>query len=182
MCCGAWSDRIAALFGEAVPLEARGPQMGVTEPLPYAIGPSIGLSSPVETEGLYFRQIRRGNIVFGGGLKGPAYAEPIRAYVKPDNTLRQLRELRRFVPAFARVQLIRVWSGIEGYTADWQPIIGHSATSPGVHYAFGFNGEGFAIGPGVGEVMAELIATGATTTPIEPFSIARFVQKVALPA
>jgi hypothetical protein len=30
--------------------------------------------------------------------------------------------------------------------------------------------------------MAELIATGATTTPIEPFSIARFAQKVALPA
>jgi sarcosine oxidase subunit beta len=183
VCCGAWSNRIAALFGEAVPLDARGPQMGVTEPLPYAIGPSIGLSSPVETEGLYFRQIRRGNIVFGGGLKGPAHADTIRAYVRPDNTLRQLRELRRFVPAFARVQLIRVWSGIEGYTADWQPIIGRSATTPGVHYAFGFNGEGFAIGPGVGEVMAELIATGTTKTPIEAFTIARFAPKaVAQPA
>ena len=32
-------DRIASLFGEAVPLEARGPQMGVTEPLPYALAP-----------------------------------------------------------------------------------------------------------------------------------------------
>ncbi|MFX9877871.1 FAD-dependent oxidoreductase, partial [Acinetobacter baumannii] len=71
VCCGAWSNRIASLFGEAVPMEARGPQMGVTEPLPYAIGPSIGLSSPIETETLYFRQIKRGNIVFGGGLKGP---------------------------------------------------------------------------------------------------------------
>jgi sarcosine oxidase subunit beta len=174
VCCGAWSKRIAALFSETVPLEARGPQMGVTEPLPYAIGPSIGVSSPIETEGLYFRQIRRGNIVFGGGLKGPAHADTVRAYVKPDNTLRQLRELRRFVPAFEHVQLIRVWSGVEGYTADWQPVIGGSATTAGVHYAFGFNGEGFAIGPGVGEVMAELIATGATTTPIESFSIARF--------
>jgi sarcosine oxidase subunit beta len=179
VCCGAWSNRIAALFGEAVPLEARGPQMGVTEPLPYAIAPSIGLSSPIETEGLYFRQIRRGNIVFGGGLKGPAHADAIRADVKPDNTLRQLRELRRFVPAFEHVQLIRVWSGIEGYTADWQPVIGRSATTAGVHYAFGFNGEGFAIGPGVGEVMAELIATGATTTPIESFSIARFAKASA---
>ena len=101
VCCGAWSGRLAALFGEDVPLEARGPQMGVTEPLPYAVGPSIGISSPIESEGLYFRQIRRGNVVFGGGLKGPALPGPIRAYVKPDNTLRQLRELRRFVPAFA---------------------------------------------------------------------------------
>jgi sarcosine oxidase subunit beta len=94
--------------------------------------------------------------------------------VRPDNTLRQLRELRRFVPAFERVQLIRVWSGIEGYTADWAPVMGPGATTPGVHYAFGFSGEGFAIGPGVGEVMAELVATGATLTPIEAFSIARF--------
>ncbi|WP_192385889.1 NAD(P)/FAD-dependent oxidoreductase, partial [Mesorhizobium silamurunense] len=30
---GAWGARIAAQFGEEVPLEARGPQMGVTEPL-----------------------------------------------------------------------------------------------------------------------------------------------------
>lgn len=171
---GAWSGRFAASFGEPVPLEARGPQMGVTEPLPYAIGPSIGVSTPIEHEGLYWRQIERGNIVFGGGLKGPALADQIRAYVKPDNVLRQLREMRRFVPAFEQVQLLRVWSGIEGYTADWAPVLGPSARVPGLHYAFGFNGEGFAISPGVGEVMAELLATGQTSTPIAPFAIARF--------
>ncbi|MBT9503350.1 MAG: FAD-binding oxidoreductase [Burkholderiaceae bacterium] len=171
---GAWSGQFAAGFGEPVPLEARGPQMGVTEPLPYAIGPSIGVSTPIETEGLYWRQIERGNIVFGGGLKGPALADQIRAYVKPDNVLRQLREMRRFVPAFEQVQLLRVWSGIEGYTADWAPVLGPSARIPGLHYAFGFNGEGFAISPGVGEVMAELLATGQTSTPIAPFAIARF--------
>ena len=177
--CGAWSNRIASQFGETVPMEARGPQMGVTEPLPYAIGPSIGLSSPIETEGLYFRQIARGNIVFGGGLKGPAEADAIRAYVKPDNVLRQMRELRRFVPAFGQVQLIRVWSGIEGYTADWQPVMGPSARVPGLHYAFGFNGEGFAISPGVSETMAELIATDRTEIPIAPFSVGRFASQQA---
>jgi len=114
--------------------------------------------------------------VFGGGLKGPASAEHVRAYVKPDNVLRQLRELRRVVPAFENVQLIRVWSGIEGYTEDWQPVMGPSARVPGLHYAFGFNGEGFALGPGVGETMAELIATGRMSTPIETFSIGRFGQ------
>lgn len=174
VCCGAWSNRIAKLFHEEVPLEARGPQMGVTEPLPYAIGPSMGVSSPIETDGLYFRQITRGNIVFGGGLKGIVDPERIRAFVKPDNILRQMRELRRFVPAFAHVQLIRVWSGLEGYTADWQPVMGPSGTTPGVFYAFGFNGEGFAISPGVGDVMAELLATGKTTTPIDRFDIRRF--------
>lgn len=171
---GAWSNKLAAAFNEPVPMEARGPQMGVTEPVPYAIGLSIGVSTPVEEEGLYFRQITRGNIVFGGGLKGPASIETIRAGVRPDNTLRQLRELRRFVPALARLQLLRVWSGIEGYVADSRPVMGPSARLPGLHYAFGFNGEGFAISLGVGETMAELLATGKTVTPIEAFSIGRF--------
>lgn len=172
--CGAWSNRLAAQFGEAVPMEVRGPQMGVTEPLPYAIRPAIGVSSPADHEVMYFRQISRGNVVFGGGLRGTADADTIRAYVKPDNVLRQLRELRRLVPAFEHVQLIRVWSGIEGYTGDRQPVMGASARVPGLHYAFGFSGEGFAISPGVGETMAELMATGRTSTPIENFSIARF--------
>jgi len=177
--CGAWSKRLAEQFGETVPLDPRGPQMGVTEPLPYAIGPSIGLSSPIEHEGLYFRQIARGNIVFGGGLKGPADTERVRAASRPDNILRQMRELRRFVPAFENVQLIRVWSGIEGYTPDWQPVMGPSARVPGLHYAFGFNGEGFAISPGVGETMAELMATGQTSIDLSRFAIGRFAGALA---
>ncbi|OIQ72716.1 sarcosine oxidase subunit beta [mine drainage metagenome] len=150
--------------------------MGVTEPVAYAIGPSIGVSTPIEEEGLYFRQIARGNIVFGGGLKGPASTDTVRAYVEPDNVLRQMRELRRFVPALARLQLIRVWSGIEGYVGDARPVMGPSAHVPGLHYAFGFNGEGFAISLGVGETMAELMAKGSTATPIEAFSIGRFAD------
>src|SRR3546814_18524695 len=35
-----------------------------------------------------------------------------------------------------------------------------SAGVPGLFYAFGFCGHGFQLGPGVGDVMAELIATG----------------------
>ena len=173
---GAWSKQFAAAFDEDITLVARGPQMGVTEPYPYAIEPSIGVSSPIDYEGLYFRQVARGNIVFGGGLRTGADIAAIRAHVAPDNTLRQLRELRRFVPAFRQLQLIRVWSGVEGYSADGVPIIGPSAKIPGLHYAFGMNGEGFAISLGIGDVMAEVITTGATSTPIDAFSIGRFSQ------
>ena len=93
--------------------------------------------------------------------------------------LRQLRELRRFVPAFGNVQLIRVWSGMEGYISDWQPVMGPSARVPGLHYALGFCGEGFAISPGVGETMAELMATGSTSIPLEHYNIARFAPQQA---
>ena len=39
---GAWGNRISTSFGEPVPMIAKVPHMCVTEPVPYAIGPTIG--------------------------------------------------------------------------------------------------------------------------------------------
>jgi len=182
LCAGAWADKLSAAFGEPVPLTPRGPSMGVTEPMPYGIVPVVGVSTSIAHEGVYFRQVKRGNIVFGGGLRGPAYPDLKRAYVLPENTLRQLRELRRLAPALGKLQLLRTWSGIEGYLQDDLPVMGASARVAGLFYAFGFCGHGFQLGPGVGDVMAELIATGATSTPIEPFHIRRFATVAAEPS
>jgi sarcosine oxidase subunit beta len=60
--------------------------------------------------------------------------------------------------------------------------MGASPKVSGLYYAFGFSGHGFQLGPGVGDVMAELIATGSTTTPIAPFGIGRFAAAQADPA
>ncbi|EGH72565.1 FAD dependent oxidoreductase, partial [Pseudomonas syringae pv. aceris str. M302273] len=39
---------------------------------------------------------------------------------------------------------------------------------------------GFQLGPGVGDVMAELISTGSTRTLISPFDIRRFTDPTAI--
>jgi sarcosine oxidase subunit beta len=177
---GAWSEKLSAVFGEPVPLGVYGPQMTVTEPLPYRIAPTIGVATPHLHETVYFRQVKRGNIVCGGFARGPASNETNRATVLPEAILGQMEQLRRVMPGFARVNMIRSWSGIEGYLPDDVPIMASSATTPGLFYAFGFCGAGFQIGPGVGDVMAELIARGTTTTPIAPYGISRFTNaKVA---
>ncbi|MBL8699281.1 MAG: FAD-binding oxidoreductase [Alphaproteobacteria bacterium] len=175
---GAWGGALAAAFGEPVPLVARGPQMAVTEPVPYAITPVVGVSSKIAEEGIYLRQIPRGNVIFGGGSRGPAFTDIRRAYVMPRNTLGQLTQIRRVIPALNALRIIRVWSGIESYLPDDIPIMGPSARVSGLFYAFGFCGHGFQLGPGVGDVMAELIDTGATSTPIDPFHIRRFARTV----
>ncbi len=180
--CGAWSARLSAQFGEPAPLEFRAPSMAVTEPLPYRAGPFVAMNSGLIDEVMYFRQIERGNIVIGGGRRASVDLDTARANIEPDNILRQFRELRRFVPAFARVQLIRVWSGVESYTPDSRPIMGPSARVPGLHYAFGFSGEGFAIGPGVGEVMADGIARGASGLDLSPYAISRFAGSAQVAA
>ncbi len=176
---GAWAGRISEKFGEPVPMDPRGPQMAVTEPVPYAISPVISVSSENFNEVVYFRQVKRGNVVFGGCGRCVADLDTRRASALPEHTLRQLTQLPRVVPALNRLSIIRVWSGVEGFMKDDNPVIGPSGRVPGLYYAFGFCGAGFQLGPGVGDVMAELIHTGATTTPIEPFHIARFTKLAA---
>ena len=178
VCAGAWGAAMSAAFGEPVPLQPRGPTMGVTEPMPYGIVPVVGVSSRIDEEVVYFRQVKRGNVVFGGGARNPAYLDHRRAQVTPQFTLAQLRELRRLAPQLSRLHVLRTWSGVEGYLHDDIPIMGPSARATGLYYAFGFCGHGFQLGPGVGDVMAELIDTGVTTTPIEPFHIGRFAGQV----
>jgi sarcosine oxidase subunit beta len=74
------------------------------------------------------------------------------------------------------LSIIRTWSGVEGYVADGIPVMGESATTPGLFHAFGFCGHGFQLGPGVGDVMASLIVTGQSPVPIGHFDIQRFAQ------
>lgn len=172
---GAWGAGIAAQFGEPVPLSPRGPQMGVTEPLPHRILPVVGIWTRRHGTDAYFRQVERGNIVFGGAAERVEVAlDPGHAKADPARLPQQLRALRQLLPALDKVSVIRTWSGCEGYLADMLPVMGPSATTPGLFHAFGFSGHGFQLGPGVGDTMAELIATGATEIPLHDFRIERF--------
>lgn len=171
---GAWGQKLSAQFGEPVPLDTHGPQMAVTEPVPYALPTVIGVYTKIPEEVIYFRQIPRGNIVIGGGYRSKPDMLNRRAYVEPRSILNQVSQMRRLLPGVGNLNIIRVWSGIEGYLPDSLPVMGLSGTVDGLFYAFGFCGHGFQLGPGVGDVMAELLSTGSTSTPIAPFSITRF--------
>ena len=173
---GAWGQKLSAQFGEPVPLDTHGPQMAVTEPVPYALPTVIGVYTKIAEEVIYFRQIPRGNIVIGGGFRSKPDMVNRRAAVEPRSILNQAEQMRRLLPGVGNLNIIRVWSGIEGYLPDSLPIMGPSGTVDGLFYAFGFCGHGFQLGPGVGDVMAELLDTGRTTTPIEAFSITRFAH------
>ncbi|MNK65455.1 4-methylaminobutanoate oxidase (formaldehyde-forming) [compost metagenome] len=175
---GAWGQKLSAQFGEPVPLDTHGPQMAVTEPVPYALPTVLGVYTKIPEELVYFRQIPRGNIVIGGGYRSKPDMLTRRAQVEPRSILNQLKQMRRLLPGVGNLNIIRVWSGIEGYLPDSLPVMGPSGTVDGLFYAFGFCGHGFQLGPGVGDVMAELISTGSTSTSILPFSINRFASSV----
>ncbi|WP_175883808.1 FAD-dependent oxidoreductase [Burkholderia sp. BCC0044] len=169
---GAWANTIAERFGEAVPMEPIYPNMWVTEPLPPFITHNLG----VYGGGVYARQVARGNCVIGGG-RGRGDGEFGQPSV--DTTRAVMRDACALLPALRDALLIRTWSGVEGCTPDHNPIIGASRTTPNLLHAFGFSGGGFLLAPGVGDVLADLVTTGETATPLDAFSIGRFFPQAA---
>ncbi|MGV8834423.1 MAG: NAD(P)/FAD-dependent oxidoreductase [Devosia sp.] len=166
---GAWAAPLAARFGALVPMVTRAPQMFVTEPMPRFVAPVLGMVSG----GIYLRQSVRGNIIFGGG-QGDIAPDGLRSRPS-ETTLDDVPKLmRRLIPSLAHTPLIRSWTGIEGNTPDGLPVIGELARHSGFFCAFGFSGHGFAMGPGVGEALADQILTGRSAVDLTPFCPHRF--------
>lgn len=166
---GAWADRVAAWFGESVPLDPQSPNMQVSEPLPYRLKVNIGAVGG----GVYARQIARGNLIFGGG-RGWSDRDAIRARPVAGSTRDAMARLTEILPWASCAQVIRTWSGIEGFLPDGIPVIGPSSTTPGLIHAFGFSGHGFQLGPVVGELLAQLAIDGRSSISLDSFAIRRF--------
>jgi len=170
-CAGIGAGRIAAAFGEDVPLQPLVPNMLVTEPLPFFISRSIGVCGG----GIYLRQIARGNAILGGG-GGWGDADSNHSRPLTGSSLAAMANAIAIVPALAGAHVIRSWTGIDGKMPDLIPVIGRSRTTPNLIHAFGFSGHGFQLGPVVGEIIAELVTHGRSVSPLEPFSIDRFAN------
>lgn len=169
-CAGAWAGAVAAQLDEPVPVEAIAPMMLVTGRMPPFCDAVVGATG----RPLSFKQMPNGTVVIGGGRRGVADPATNGSLMRFSELRLTARTAMEIFPIMSATNVVRSWSGIEGRMPDDIPVIGPSTTAEGAFHAFGFSAHGFQMGPGVGEIMAELIATGRTTAPIAPFSIERF--------
>lgn len=171
---GYWGGAVAAAFGEGVPVTPLNPNMMVTEPLPYFMEPNLG----VVGGNVYLRQIPRGNVVIGGGH---GTSDPAVPWSRPSaqETRTAMALATALVPRLAGANIIRTWTGIDGEMPDHIPVIGASRTTPHLLHAFGFSGHGFQLGPGVGQILSELVIDGRTDVPLGAFDIGRWTGKAA---
>jgi sarcosine oxidase subunit beta len=170
---GAWADRIAAALGEPVPLEVMALMLMITGRVPLFLTPVVILRG----RKLSFKQLANGTVLIGGGHQGRPDADRNTTEIDWRKLAESARTVWELFPAMHGADIVRAWAGIEARMPDDIPVIGPSATAEGVYHQFGFCGHGFQLGPGVGALMAQLIATGKTNVPIEPFAIARFQQR-----
>ena len=168
---GAWADRIAAMVGEAVPLEVIAPMLMVTSALPAFIQPVVILRG----RKLSFKQRANGTVVIGGGHLAQPFRDENRTVLDWNRLAVSARTVWELFPVMREATIVRAWAGIEARMPDDIPVVGPSSTSEGVYHQFGFSAHGFQLGPGTGAMMAELVATGSTNVPIDGLGIRRFV-------
>lgn len=173
---GAWAGRLAALFGDAIPLGVRASMMIVTERLAPLLDPVVS----VVGRALSFKQASQGTLVIGGGLQGTADLDRERSTVDFRQLAKGARAAGDLFPAVRGVRIARCWTGIEAETRDHIPVIGPSPNAPGLVHAFGFSGHGFQLVPVVGAILAELVCEGRTRREIAAFAPGRLMQERAV--
>lgn len=97
---------------------------------------------------------------------------------KPDDRLLDaaLTAFRCVHPAFARAREAERWGGFIDVTPDAVPVISHIEGRAGLTLATGFSGHGFGLGPGAGQLAADLVAGDTPCVDPSPFNFARFAD------
>jgi glycine/D-amino acid oxidase-like deaminating enzyme len=84
--------------------------------------------------------------------------------------------LRELIPDTRKVKVRRLWAGLIDSTPDAIPVLGPVDGVEGFLFATGFSGHGFAMGPIVGKLLAELIIDGEPSIPFTGMEYRRFAE------
>ncbi|MGV8987378.1 MAG: NAD(P)/FAD-dependent oxidoreductase [Cypionkella sp.] len=83
-------------------------------------------------------------------------------------------DFARAFPALGRPQLLRTWAEMIDTIPDVVPVVDRVAAIPGLVIATGMSGHGFGIGPGMGRVVADLVAGNDVGHDLRRFRLSRF--------
>ncbi|MFO0648672.1 MAG: FAD-binding oxidoreductase [Polyangiales bacterium] len=168
VCAGAWSPSVARLAGVELPNKPHRHEICSTEPLKPWLGPLVADL----TDGLYFSQSMRGEIV--GGVSVDPVPDGIDQRSSQEFLATYSRSLVRAIPRLAKVKVLRQWAGCYDLTPDQNPIVGRVREPENLTLACGFMGHGFMMAPVMGRLIAEHVHTGATSELFERWSLERY--------
>lgn len=167
---GALSPAVARMVGIELPTHPHRHEICSSEPLKPWLGPLVADL----TDGLYFSQSTRGEIVGGVGNQrvppGPDQGSSNRFLAL------YARALLRTCPILGAVKILRQWAGLYDISPDANPIVGGVDDVAGFYLACGFMGHGFMMAPVVGRRLAKAIATGERDEVFERWNLRRFAH------
>jgi sarcosine dehydrogenase len=180
LCCGLWTERLAAKVGVSVPLVPVHHQYLVTERID---GVSANLPTLRDPDRLTYYKEEVGGLVMGGYEPNPIPWRDIG--VPEDFSFRLLDDdwdhfepimslaLGR-VPALAQAGVKQMINGLESFTPDGNWIVGEAPELRNLFVGAGFNAFGIASAGGAGMALAEWVADGEPPFDLWPVDIRRF--------
>ena len=81
---------------------------------------------------------------------------------------------RKAFPFFDRAEIAQSWAGMIDVTPDAIPVIGPVDDLPGLFIGTGFSGHGFGIGPGAGQLLADLVTGQTPVVDPQDYRLSRF--------
>ena len=153
---GGWAAEVGRMAGLDLPVKPDAHEAAVTEPVAPFLKPMIVDIRPTDSsDNYYFYQHSTGQIIF---------------CITPNPSIWGLekRETSSFLPMIAhrmvslipRLQNLRVrrtWRNVYPMTPDGFPLVGWAREVKGLLLAVGMCGQGFMIGPGLGELLAHMV-------------------------
>jgi sarcosine oxidase subunit beta len=167
---GPWASEIGHLVGVEHPVRPDSHEGGITEPVERFLDPMVVDIRPAPgSANYYFFQLATGQIVF---------------CITPSPSLWGFdrRETSAFLPMVAKrmvdlmpcltnLRVRRTWRGLYPMTPDGSPLVGWSSDVSGYLVAIGMCGQGFMLGPGLGELLSRLVRAEAKPEDEEILSI-----------
>ncbi|MFH1350121.1 MAG: FAD-binding oxidoreductase [Pseudomonadota bacterium] len=169
---GPYSREISKTADVEIPVVPDSHEAAITEPVqPFFTCMVVDLRPGYMSKNYYFYQNRLGQVVFC------ITPDPILPGTDRRETSLFLTQVGArmvsLLPRLKNLRVRRVWRGLYPMSPDGSPLVGWNNQVKGLLHATGMCGQGFMIGPGIGEVVARLIlekGTGEDKIILEGFS------------
>lgn len=178
---GIYAPEIGRMVNLNIPIKPRRGQLLVTEPIPKILnGVLISAKyiaakfnpnlAEIEGEGISIEQTASGNLLIGStrefvGMNKSTTLEGINSIAK---------HIIMLFPQLKEINIIRTFAGFRPYTPDGLPILGKLKDLEGFIMAAGHEGDGIALSPITGDLIAELVVEGKTSISLDEFKLERF--------
>lgn len=155
---GGNAREIGEMCGLDLPVYPDSHEAGVTEPVKKFFRPMVvDLRSDCQSANFYYYQNEGGQIIFC------VTPEPKIMGKDYDSTSEFLplisRRMIKLHPRLKNARIRRTWRGLYPMTPDGFPIVGRSKDLNNMFLAVGMCGQGFMLGPGLGNIISEIIDT-----------------------
>jgi sarcosine oxidase subunit beta len=153
---GGWAADVGRMAGITLPVNPDSHEGAVTEPVAHFLNPMVVDIRPLPgSANYYFYQHATGQIIF---------------CITPNPSIwgTDRRETSSFLPMVAQrmvdlmprlrhLRVRRTWRGLYPMTPDGFPLVGWAREVRGLLLAVGMCGQGFMLGPGLGEILAHMV-------------------------